>query len=194
MYDFDSDRLDKVRALEAEGTRAYPAATPVAHTSANVRAAAEGQPDEALEGLGRFELAGRLLFKNEMGKAGFGRLLDRDGRVQFYVKKDEVGEEAFALWKKLDLGDIVRVEGTLMRTRTGELTLKAASIRLLTKCIASLPDKFHGISDPELRQRQRYLDLFVNDEARDTFRKRSKIVRYIRDFFEARDYLEVETP
>ncbi len=194
MYDFDPDRLDKVRALEAEGTRAYPSALPVAHTSATVRIAAEGQPDDALEGLGRFELAGRLLFKNEMGKAGFGRILDREGRVQVYFKKDELGEEAFALWKKLDLGDIVRVEGTLMRTRTGELTVKASSLRLLAKCITSLPDKFHGIADPELRQRQRYLDLFVNDETRETFRRRSRIVRYIRDFFEGRDFLEVETP
>ncbi len=194
MYTFDPERLEKVHALEADGTRTYPSATPVTHTSDDVRAAAEGQPEEALEGLGRFVLAGRLLFKNEMGKAGFGRILDRAGRVQVYVKKDDVGEPAFALWKKLDLGDIVWVEGTLMRTRTGELTVKAASIQLLTKCIASLPDKFHGIADPELRQRQRYLDLFMNDETRETFRRRSKVVRYIRDFFEARAYLEVETP
>ncbi|MDP2305337.1 MAG: lysine--tRNA ligase [Pseudomonadota bacterium] len=194
MYTFDPERLEKVHALEADGVRTYPSASPVSHTSLAVRTAAEGQPDDALVGLGRFVLAGRLLFKNEMGKAGFGRLLDRDGRVQVYVKKDEVGEPAFALWKKLDLGDIVHVEGTLMRTRTGELTVKAESIRLLTKCIASLPDKFHGIADPELRQRQRYLDLFMNDETRETFQRRSRIVRYIRNFFEARDYLEVETP
>ena len=194
MFDFDPDRLDKIRALEAEGVRAYPSATPVAHTSEGVRAAAEGHPEEALEGLGQFEIAGRLLFKNEMGKAGFGRILDRDGRIQVYVKRDELGDAAFALWKKLDLGDVVRVEGTLMRTRTGELTLKATALRLLAKCMSSLPDKFHGLSDPELRQRQRYIDLFVNDEVRETFRRRSKIVRYIRDFFEARDYLEVETP
>ncbi len=194
MYTFDPERLSKIATMEAEGVRAFPSGSAVSHTSNALRAAAEGQPEEALEALGTFEVAGRLLFKNEMGKAGFGRLLDRDDRIQIYVKKDVVGDPAFALWKKLDLGDIVGVQGTLMRTRTGELTLKAVALRLLSKCMASLPDKFHGLSDPELRQRQRYLDLFVNDETRAVFRRRSKIVTAIRDFFEARDYLEVETP
>jgi lysyl-tRNA synthetase class 2 len=194
MYAFDPERLAKVHALEAEGVRPYPSGAPVAHTAEQVRAAAEGIADDALDTLGRFELAGRLMFKNEMGKAGFGRLLDRSGRMQIYVKKDDVGEAAFALWKKLDLGDIVGVKGILMRTRTGELSLKVAELRLLSKCIGSLPDKFHGLADPELRQRQRYVDLFVNEDTREVFRRRSKIVRAIRDFFEARDFLEVETP
>jgi lysyl-tRNA synthetase class 2 len=194
MYEFESDRLAKIQALAAEGVPSYPTGHVVAHTSADVRAAAEGVPDDGLAALGTFSVAGRLLFKNDMGKAGFARVLDRDGRVQLYVKKDDVGEAALALFKKLDLGDIVAVSGPLMRTRTGELTVAAREVKLLTKCIRSLPDKWHGVNDPETRQRQRYLDLFVNDDTRATFVRRSRIVRYIRDFFEERRYLEVETP
>ncbi len=200
MYAFDPDRLAKVRALEAEGISGWPTGWQVAHTSQEVRdagapslAAAEGgAPD--FSSVGEFRVAGRLMFKNDMGKAGFARLLDRAGRLQIYVKKDDVGEAGLALFKKLDLGDIVGVRGTLMVTRTGELTLAAREIVLLTKCIQSLPDKWHGISDPEVCQRQRYLDLFVNDQARETFKRRSQVVSYIRHFFEGRDFLEVETP
>ena len=194
MYEFDEERLHKVRTLEAEGVPCYPAGFGTPATSDTIRRAAEGKEDAELPSVGRFRYAGRLLFKNDMGKAGFGRILDREGKLQVYVKKDNVGDAAFALFKKLDLGDIVGVEGTLMRTRTGELSLSVTTLRLLTKCVRSLPDKFHGMSDPELRQRQRYVDLFVNDERRDTFRKRSHIVQYIRHFFDDRDYIEVETP
>jgi lysyl-tRNA synthetase class 2 len=202
MYAFDDDRLEKVRALQAEGIASWPTGWEVTHTSAQVRAlCAPVQEAAARDGvapdftsLGEVRVAGRVLFKNDMGKAGFGRILDRDGRIQFYAKRDDVGEAAQALFKKLDLGDIVGVRGTLMVTRTGELTVAARELVLLTKCIRSLPDKWHGVNDPETRQRQRYLDLFVNDETRATFVKRSRIVRYVRDFFEARDFLEVETP
>ena len=194
MYEFDPDRLEKVRALAAEGVPSYPTGFVVRHTSGELRAAAEGVAPDALAALGAYSFGGRLLFKNDMGKAGFGRVLDRAGRMQIHVRRDVVGDAAYALWKKLDLGDIVGVVGTLMVTRTGELTLLATELRLLTKCIRSLPDKWHGVNDPEVRQRQRYLDLFVNDQTRETFVRRSKIVRYIRNFFEARDYLEVETP
>ena len=194
MYEFDRDRLEKVHALRAEGIPAWPSGFTPTHTSAQIRALVEGVEDDALDALGAFTFAGRLLLKREMGKAGFGGLLDRAGRLQIYVKRDDVGEEGLALFKKLDLGDIVGVTGTLMRTRTGELTIKVAELRLLSKCIQSLPDKFHGVSDPELRRRQRYLDLFVNDETRVTFERRSKIVSYVRRFFDERAYLEVETP
>ncbi|MFZ5475718.1 MAG: lysine--tRNA ligase [Myxococcota bacterium] len=195
MYEFDPARLEKIAALRAEGIAPWPAGPGPDLTSAEkIRAAAEGVADDALAELGSFRFAGRLMFKNEMGKAGFARLLDRTGRFQVYVKKDDVGDDGLALFKKLDLGDIVGVEGGLMRTRTGELTLKASGIRLLAKCVRSLPDKWHGVTDPEVRHRQRYLDLFINEEVRRTYERRSKIVRYIRDYFEARDFLEVETP
>ena len=196
MYTFDPERLAKLEALRAEGINPYPTGRPPNLSAAEAHKLGEGRDttEELVELGADFRVAGRLMFKNDMGKAGFGRVLDRSGRLQVYVKKDLVGEADFAVWKKLDLGDHLEVEGSLMRTRTGELSLQARSVRLGAKCIRSLPDKWHGIEDPEIRRRQRYLDLFVNDEARDTFVKRSRIVRYIRDFFETRQFLEVETP
>ena len=195
MYDFDAERLARLDSLRAEGIPPYPTNFVVDHTSLDLRLAAESYPADAdLSVAGDFTFAGRVMFKNEMGKAGFARLLDREGRFQVYVKKDEVGEAAFTAWKRVDLGDWLWVRGTLMRTRTGEPTLKATELRLATKCMSSLPDKFHGMNDPELRQRQRYLDLFVNSETRDTFRKRARIVSYIREYFWRKQYIEVETP
>lgn len=195
MFQFDDERIQKVRALEADGFRAYPAGFPVSHTSQELRTLAGELDNDALAALGGdFRFAGRLLFKNEMGRAGFGRVLDGDGRLQIYVRKDAVGEAAFGLWKRLDLGDIIGVRGSLMRTRTGELSLAATELVLLSKCVQSLPDKFHGLSDPEARRRLRYVDLFVNEETRETFRIRSRVVRHLRDFFNARGFLEVETP
>lgn len=195
MYEFDPERLARLEAQRAEGVVPYPTGFTVTHTSRQLAEAfAAATTDEALAEAGEFCFAGRLMFKNEMGKAGFGRLLDREGKFQVYVKKDEVGEAAFAAWKRLDMGDHAWVRGTLMRTRTGEPTLKALEIRLVSRCLQPLPDKWHGMSDPELRQRQRYLDLFANPETRDVFRKRARIVAYIRNFFAERDYMEVETP
>ncbi len=196
MYTFDPDRLAKLDTLRADGVNPYPMGrTPTLHADEAEGLAAGRETPEALAELGaEFLFAGRLMFKNEMGKAGFGRVLDGTGRLQIYVKRDVVGEDVFTAWKRLDLGDQIEAAGGLMRTRTGELTLHVTSLRLLAKCIRSLPDKWHGVEDPELRRRQRYLDLFVNEEARATFRKRSQIVRHIRTFLEARGFLEVETP
>ena len=196
MYEFDADRIAKIRTLQAEGIHTWPAGYPVTHSAADVRALHAALPEGTqLSELGAdLCLAGRLMFKNEMGKAGFGRMLDGSGRIQFYVRKDDVGEEAFALWRKLDLGDIVGIRGGLMVTRTGELSVHVLELTLLSKCVRSLPDKFHGLSDPELRQRQRYVDLFVNEERREIFRRRAATLRYLRDAFDARGYLEVETP
>jgi lysyl-tRNA synthetase class 2 len=200
MFEFEPDWLTRLEALRAAGTEPYPTGLNVPHTTAELReayakaATSEGISEDALHQAGSFCFAGRLMFKNEMGKAGFGRLLDREGRFQIYVKKDEVGEEAFKVWKSLDLGDHVWVQGSLMRTRTGEPTLKASSLKLASKCIHPLPDKWHGLSDPEIRQRQRYLDLFANAEGREIFKKRARIVSMIRSYFDARGYCEVETP
>jgi lysyl-tRNA synthetase class 2 len=129
-----------------------------------------------------------------MGKASFFHLQDRRGRLQVYVQQNKLGEEGYALFRALDIGDIVGVWGHLFRTQTKELTLQADGLRLLTKCLRPLPEKWHGLADVEARYRQRYLDLMVNPEVREVFEKRSRIIRLLRRFFEERDFLEVETP
>jgi lysyl-tRNA synthetase class 2 len=139
-------------------------------------------------------LAGRIMTRRLMGKASFVHLQDSSGRLQAYVQRDVLGEDAYEDFKRLDLGDIVGVTGTLFRTRTGELTVRAESVRLLTKSLRPLPDKWHGLQDAERRHRQRYLDLIVNDEARRTFAIRSALVSGLREWFVGEGFLEVETP
>ncbi len=139
-------------------------------------------------------IAGRILAIRVQGKAGFATLQQAGQRLQIYVRKDDVGEDLFELYKLLDLGDHIGVRGTLMRTRTGELTLKAQSITFLAKAMLALPDKWSGLEDVETRYRQRYVDLFTNPEVRETFVKRAAVLRAVRKFFDARGYLEVETP
>ena len=139
-------------------------------------------------------LAGRLVAIRSMGKAAFCQIQDHSGRLQFYIRKDEVSEEEFKTFKQLDIGDIVAVTGYGFVTKTGEPSLHATSIRMLVKCLHPLPEKWHGLSDVEARYRKRYLDLIVNPNSREIFKKRSKIVSYIRNFLEGRGYLEVETP
>jgi len=149
---------------------------------------------EALESLGRqVQIAGRMLLKRVMGKASFVQIQDMSGRIQLYLTANDLGEsyDAFKHW---DIGDIIGVAGTLTRTRTGELSVKVGTLRLLTKSLRPLPDKFHGLSDVEQRYRQRYVDLIVNPEAREVFIKRSKIVSAMRGWLDARRFLEVETP
>ena len=149
---------------------------------------------ESLEGTARtVKLAGRLMAKRVMGKASFVQIQDETGRIQLFLQSNSLGDtyEAFKGW---DIGDIVGVEGGLTRTRTGELSVKAESLRLLTKSLRPLPDKWHGLSDVEQRYRQRYVDLIVTPEARDVFIKRSRIIRAIREWLDARRFLEVETP
>lgn len=142
----------------------------------------------------RHTIAGRLLAKRMMGKASFSQVNDASGSIQIYVRKNDVGDELFDAFKTFDLGDIVEVSGFMFRTKTGEPTLHAESIRLLVKCLHPLPEKWHGLKDIEIRYRQRYLDLIVNPESKDVFIKRAKIISYIRRFFDERDYVEVETP
>ncbi|WP_372723910.1 OB-fold nucleic acid binding domain-containing protein, partial [Immundisolibacter sp.] len=137
-------------------------------------------------------IAGRIMTRRLMGKASFIHLQDQSGRLQVYVQRDVLGEAAYEDFKRLDLGDIVGVAGTLFRTRTGELTLRAETLTLLTKSLRPLPDKWHGLQDSERRHRQRYLDLIVNDEARRTFAIRSALVTGLREWFVADGFLEVE--
>ena len=139
-------------------------------------------------------VAGRMMLKRVMGKASFATLSDTSGRIQLYTQKNVLGDAVFEAYTHWDLGDIVWASGTLFKTQTGELSVKVKEIRLLTKSLRPLPEKFHGLTDHEQRYRQRYIDLIMNHETRDTFVMRSKIVSYIRNFFTQRDFLEVETP
>ena len=128
-------------------------------------------------------VAGRIVAFRLMGKASFLKILDRDGRIQSYVRKDEIGEEEYAAFKKLDLGDFIGIRGKLFRTKTGEVTVRAQEYRLVSKALRPLPEKWHGLTDNDQIYRQRYLDLIVNEESRERFRTRSQIIREIREFF-----------
>jgi lysyl-tRNA synthetase class 2 len=149
----------------------------------------------ALESIEKvYRVAGRIMAKRDFGKAAFIQIQDRTGRLQVYVARNLVGDENFDQFRKFDLGDIVGMVGRLFRTKTDELSLRAESLQLLTKSLQPLPEKWHGLTDVETRYRQRYLDLMVNPEVRDVFRKRSRIVALIREYMVSKDYLEVETP
>jgi len=151
---------------------------------------AEHLEDEAVEVM----IGGRLMAKRVMGKASFAKVQDRSGQVQIFVQRDVVSVDVYAAFKSWDLGDIVWVRGTIFRTKTGEITVKAAEIELLSKALRPLPEKFHGLTDQELRYRQRYVDLIVTEKSREVFRTRTQIVQYIRSYLDAMDFLEVETP
>ena len=139
-------------------------------------------------------IAGRLMSKRVMGKVTFCDLQDRDGRVQLYVRRDEVGEEPYKVFKKYDIGDIVGVEGVVFRTQRGEISVRANRVTLLSKSLLPLPEKFHGLTSTELRYRQRYVDLIMNPEVRRNFEIRSGFIKYLRNYLDARGYIEVETP
>lgn len=139
-------------------------------------------------------LAGRLMLKRVMGKASFANIQDRDGNIQLYVARDDIGEDAYKEFKKFDIGDIIGVKGFVFKTQTGEISVHAKEVVLLSKSIGVLPEKFHGFQDRDLRYRQRYIDLIMNPEVKKTFIMRSKIIKEIRDFLDGRDFIEVETP
>ena len=160
----------------------------VTHHSAEILAAGD-----ELDGK-EVSVAGRMMVKRIMGKASFCKIQDKQGVIQCYVARDDLGEEAYADFKKMDIGDIIGVKGFVFRTKTGEITVHAKELTLLTKSLKPLPEKFHGLQDTDVRYRQRYLDLIVNPEVRDTFVKRSQILREIRRFLDDRGFMEVETP
>ncbi|HEU4991203.1 MAG TPA: lysine--tRNA ligase [Luteimonas sp.] len=191
-----AERRAKLAALRTQGV-AFPNDFRRADHAGDLQAEygdAERWTGEALEGEGRrVAIAGRLLAKRVMGKAAFGTIQDVSGRIQLFLQSTALGE-AYDAFKGWDVGDIVAAEGTLMRTRTGELSVKADTLRLLVKSLRPLPDKWHGLADVEQRYRQRYVDLIVTPEARDVFVKRSRIVAAIRRWLDARRFLKVETP
>lgn len=150
---------------------------------------------EEKEGESETVVAGRLMTKRGKGKAGFAHLQDINGQIQIYVRKDQIGDEAFDnLWKEADLGDIIGVKGVMFKTNTGELSIKVQDFKLLTKALRPLPDKYHGLKDIEERYRKRYLDLITSEDSKDTFIKRSKIIQEMRNYLNDRGFLEVETP
>ena len=182
-------RREKLAALQQAGADPYEITTfDQAEHSADIL-----NDYEAYEGK-TVSIAGRMMSKRIMGKASFAHVLDGEGDIQIYVKRDDVGEESYAAFKQFDIGDIVGVTGTVFKTRTGEISVHASAIRLLSKSLRPLPEKFHGLKDPELRYRQRFVDLIVNPEVRDTFKKRSRIIAEIRRFMDGRGFIEVETP
>src|SRR5699024_8911087 len=146
------------------------------------------------EGESRTAIAGRVMTKRGKGKAGFAHIQDINGQIQIYVRKDQIGEEAFDIWKQTDLGDIVGINGVMFKTNTGELSVKAKEFTILTKALRPLPDKYHGLKDVEERYRKRYLDLITSEYSKDTFIKRSLIVQEMRNYLNQKGFLEVETP
>lgn len=182
-------RREKLQALMDNGQNPYLITKyDVTHESKNVI-----DNFDALEGQ-TVSMAGRMIGRHIMGKASFGRILDGAGKIQIYVKRDDVGEEPYAAFKKYDLGDLIGVTGKPFKTKTGEISIHVESMTLLAKCLKPLPEKFHGLTDTDLRYRQRYLDMIVNPEVRDTFVKRSQIISALRTFLESRGFMEVETP
>lgn len=183
-------RLDKMHKIEEHGWLPFGHKFEWSHHAADI--AEQFEELSANETIVR--LAGRVMAIRGHGKTCFMDLMDKSGRIQLYVRKDAIGEENYALIKMMDIGDIVGVSGTVFRTHMGELSIKAVSLEMLSKSLRPLPEKWHGLKDIEMRYRQRYVDLIVNPEVRDTFVKRSQIIKSVREILDNRDFLEVETP
>ena len=189
------DRKAKAERLKAEGINLYPAGYSVDITSSEAVDRFQGMDEQSLEReSGTYSMAGRVMSRRDFGKASFIHIKDRTGRVQVYVRKDRVPPDKFGMFKLMDIGDFIGVRGPFFRTRTGELTLLAEDISLLSKSMRPLPEKWHGLTDVETRYRQRYLDLIMNDSVKEVFVLRSRIIQDVREFFIERDFLEVETP
>jgi lysyl-tRNA synthetase class 2 len=192
LFDLRKAKLEEIVKL---GQAAYPNHFPASHTVPEVRAQWGEATTEFLEAPRvMISVAGRIMAIRAQGKAGFATLQQEGQRLQIYVRLDAVGEQGFALYKLLDLGDHIGASGYLFRTRTGELTVHVETLTFLAKAMLALPEKFHGLADVELRYRQRYVDLFTNLDAREVFVKRGKTLKALRQFFDERGFLEVETP
>ena len=190
------EKLKVIRERQAQGLGvAFPNDFKPAHHAATLHELHGDKTAEVLSQEGQLaKVAGRMMLKRVMGKASFATLQDSTGRIQIYVTRDDVGEDIYADFKHWDLGDIVACEGRLFKTRTGELSIHASSIRMLTKSLRPMPDKFHGVHDQEIKYRQRYIDLMTDETARKRFVARSKAVSGIREFMVQHNFLEVETP
>ena len=185
----ESIRREKLRKLRQAGQDPY----------AITRYDRTHESTDILNGFDELEgkevsVAGRMISKRVMGKASFAHILDAQGDLQVYMRRDDLGEEAYAAFKDMDIGDVIGVKGTVFRTQKGEISVHASQVTLLCKSLKVLPEKFHGLKDTDLRYRQRYVDMIVNPEVRETFRKRSRVINAVRDFLNARGFLEVDTP
>ena len=190
-----AQRREKLQQLRDDGN-AFPNDFRRNSMAGELHAEYDEKSDEALEELGlRVTLAGRMMSRRVMGKASFAHLQDMSGRMQLFVQRDSLEEGVYnSQFKKWDIGDIIGAEGVLFKTKTGELSVKVDKLRLLTKALRPLPEKFHGLSDQEMRYRQRYVDLIMNDASREIFRQRTRIVQFIRNYLDNRGFMEVETP
>ncbi|MGW8195824.1 MAG: amino acid--tRNA ligase-related protein, partial [Desulforhopalus sp.] len=190
-----AQRREKAQSLKELGVELYNNNFKPANSVAELLPKGlELAPQESEPSGASYSIAGRVMTMRKFGKAAFCTITDQSGRIQIYVKKDIVGEEVFQTFKKWDIGDIVGIEGTLFKTKVGELSLQARTITMISKSLRPLPDKWHGLSDVETRYRQRYVDLIVTPESRDTFRKRVEIIRLIREYLNEKNFMEVETP
>ena len=182
-------RREKLAELQANGN------DPFQITKYDVTAHTADIKDnfETLEGKS-VSIAGRMMSKRVMGKASFCNVQDLKGNIQVYVARDAIGEDPYKAFKKMDIGDIVGIKGEVFRTKTGEISIHASEVTLLSKSLQIMPEKYHGLTNTDLRYRQRYVDLMVNPESKDTFIKRSKIIREIRNFLDEQGFMEVETP
>ena len=195
LNDILLQRRAKVDEFREQGINPFANDFSVSHNAAQIKEAHAEHDAAALESCEQeYAMAGRIMARRDFGKAAFIQLQDRSGRMQVFVRRDEIGDETFQHFRKLDIGDIVGVTGRMFRTKTNELSLRAASLQLLTKSLQVLPEKWHGLTDVETRYRQRYLDMIVNPQVRETFQKRSRIISLIRDYMVQNDFLEVETP
>ena len=191
----EQHRLDKLEKIKAQNKQPYVNYHKKDHDITDVVEKYKDVEKDALpEHSVIFDVAGRIIAMREFGKTAFMTIKDRTGSIQIYVKKGEISDDDHAIFKTSDVGDIIGIKGFLFKTKTGELTLCATEYKMLTKALRDLPEKFHGLTDVEKRYRQRYVDLIVNDEVKDTFRKRSQIIQQVRQFFISKDFLEVETP
>ena len=187
-------RREKMHRLRSTDILLYPNNFRVSNSIDALRGIIASDPSSLGEDHPTFTVAGRMMAINRFGKSAFIRMRDRSGQLQAYIRKDKVGDHRYALFKQLDIGDFVGITGSMFQTRTGEWTLLADDLRLLSKSTRPLPEKYHGLKDPEKRYRRRYLDLIMNPDVRDIFIKRSQIIQSIRRFLLGRDFLEVETP
>ncbi len=191
--DLMQQRRQKLKEIRELGVEPYPHKYEPTHSTADIHkdfGDVQETPDETQ----MVRIAGRIMTKRDHGKSSFAHLQDGEGRIQIYVRRDKVGAEPYIIYRRFDNGDIIGVEGTVFRTRTGELTVLADSIQLLSKSIRPLPEKWHGLQDKQTRYRQRYADLIMNPEVKDVFLKRTQIVQAIRDRLNAQNFIEVETP
>jgi len=188
-------RREKAESLEKLGVNLYSNSFTPANAIEELLPKGDSlEAQETEPGGNSYSIAGRIMAMRKFGKAAFCHLIDQTGRIQIYLKKDKLGDETFTAFKKWDIGDIVGINGTLFKTKVGELSVAATDITMISKSLRPLPEKWHGLTDVETRYRQRYVDLIVTPESRETFKKRVEIIKLIREYLDGRDFMEVETP